>query len=295
MQDLLETFAELRPLLFSIAYRMTGTRADAEDVLQEAYLRYRQASARVAIESPKAFLSKTVSRLALDTLKAAHRKRELYVGPWLPEPIVGPAQEPAELAESLSIAFLHLMESLQPAERAAFLLREIFDTDYAEVAATLDTSEANARQLVSRAKQHLRSRRATPRARVEPQQHQQLLGVFVTACAEGDATKLAAVLREDAVLYSDGGGRVRAALNPIYGADRIIRFVLGLRKKGIGTLSGFAALVNGEPGVVLQLDGVPYAIQTIAVDQETGRIGRIYAIMNPDKLTSLRAVPGQPS
>src|SRR5450432_1915692 len=168
-----DPFDELRPRLFSVAYRMTGSRADAEDILQEAFLRW-QAAEQTAIESPKAFLTTVVSRLSLDALKAAHRKREVYIGPWLPEPIVGPVSEPVELAESLSFAFLHLLESLPASERVAFLMREIFDADYKEVAEALETSDANARQLVSRAREHIRARR--PRHRVDPERHQQLLG-----------------------------------------------------------------------------------------------------------------------
>jgi RNA polymerase sigma-70 factor (ECF subfamily) len=186
-----DSFTPLRPLLFSIAYRMTGSRADAEDVLQEAFLRWQSAD-RESIRSEKAFLTTVVSRLSLDALKAAHRKKEVYIGPWLPEPIVGPVSEPVELAESLSFAFLHLLESLPPSERVAFLMREIFEADYQHVAEALETTEANARQLVSRAREHLRSKRQ--RAPVDPAKHQQLLSEFMRACALGDASSLVGLL-----------------------------------------------------------------------------------------------------
>jgi RNA polymerase sigma-70 factor (ECF subfamily) len=277
-----DPFAGVRPLLFSIAYRMTGTRADAEDVLQEAFLRWQSAD-RSAVESPKAFLTTVVSRLSLDVLKAAHRKREVYTGPWLPEPIVGPVSEPVELAESLSFAFLHILESLSAEERVAFLMREVFDAPYSEVAEALETTEVNSRQLVSRARAHLRSRR--PRHRVDPKVHQQLLGEFVRACGEGDATALVGLLKEDAILYSDGGGKTSAALKPIYGADRIIRFMLGLHRKLPGRLGGYAAQINGSPGAVVTLDGQVHSVVTVEPDGD--RIRSVYFVLNPDKLQLL--------
>jgi RNA polymerase sigma-70 factor (ECF subfamily) len=273
-----DPFNELRPLLFSIAYRMTGTRVDAEDAVQEAYLRW-QASDQKTIESPRAFLTTVISRICIDLLKSARRKREVYVGPWLPEPIVGSAAEPAELAESLSIAFLHVLESLTPSERVAFLMHDVFDASYSDVAEALDTSGANARQLASRAREHLRERR--PKVRVEREKQEKLLWAFLKACAEGDAAALFGLLKQDAVLVSDGGGKTRAALKPIYGADRIVRFMIGLRNKGL-SLEAFPVEVNGDPGVLLTIEGRPYIIQTIEVDN--GQIGTIFNVMNPDKL-----------
>jgi RNA polymerase sigma-70 factor (ECF subfamily) len=277
-RDHIDPFTQLRPLLFSIAYRMTGSRADAEDAVQEAYLRWRSAD-RGSIESPRAFLTTVISRICLDLLKSAHRNREVYVGHWLPEPIVGPVTEPAELAESLSFAFLHVLESLSPAERVAFLMHDIFDASYSEVADAIGTSGANARQLASRAREHLRARR--PKARVEREKHQKLLWAFVQACSEGDSSALVGMLKQDAVLYSDGGGKTRAAINPIFGADRIMRFILGLRAKGLGELKAFPAEVNGEPGVAITRNGLPYMIHTINVEDD--RIQNIFYIMNPDK------------
>ena len=260
---------------------MTGTRADAEDAVQETYLRW-QAADRDAIQSPKAFLMTVISRICVDLLKSAQRKREVYVGSWLPEPIVGPSTEPVELAESLSFAFVHLLESLSPSERVAFLMHDVFDASYREVAEALETSDANARQLASRAREHLRVRR--PKACAQPEKHQQLLWAFLQACEQGDASALVGLLKQDAVLYSDGGGKVRAAINPIYGADRIIRFVLGLRRKGLGDLRGFPVEVNGTPGAAVTLDGRPYLIHAIEVEDDL--IRTVYYVMNPDKLPS---------
>ena len=275
-----DPFTELRPLLFSIAYRMTGTRADAEDAVQETYLRW-QAADRSSIQSPKAFLMTVISRICVDLLKSAQRQREVYVGSWLPEPIVGPSTEPVELAESLSFAFLHLLESLSPSERVAFLMHDIFDASYREVAEALETSDANARQLASRAREHLRERR--PKARAKRERHQQLLWAFIQACEQGDASALVGLLKQDAVLYSDGGGKVRAAINPIYGADRIIRFIVGLHNKQLGELRGFPVEVNGAPGAALTLDGRPYLIHSIEVEDDL--IQTVFYVMNPDKLS----------
>ena len=274
----IEQFAELRPLLFSIAYRMTGSRADADDILQEAFLRWQRVELST-VESPRAFLTTVVSRLSLDTLKAAYRKREVYAGPWLPEPIVGPVSEPLELAESLSFAFLHVLESLSAQERVAFLMREVFDAEYKEIASVLDTGETNVRKLVSRAREHLRERR--PRKTCDAQSQAPLLAAFMQACAEGDSSTLVQLLKDDATLYTDGGGRVNAARNPIYGAERIIRFILGVRAKGLGRFSGYPLLVNGAPGAVVTLNGAPNAIVTFEL--EDNRIHSLYYVLNPDK------------
>lgn len=273
-------FQELRPLLFSLAYRMLGTRADAEDVLQDAYLRWQSARAE-EVRSPKSYLTTVVARLALDSLKAAHRKRETYVGPWLPEPLVEPlGAQPVEMAESLSLAFLHLLESLSPAERVAFLLREVFDAEYDEVAAALETSEANSRQIVARARKHIHDRR--PRFAVDRERQMAVLQEFLAACATGDPAQLTALLAEDAVCYSDGGGKVSAALNPIFGAERIARFVIGIGKKLPGITVQFAE-INGEAGVVLMDAGKAFGVMAVDVTP-AGRVGGLYVVMNPDKL-----------
>src|SRR5262252_6613031 len=188
-------FQDLRPLLFSLAYRMMGTRADAEDVVQDAYLRW-QSAVGEDVRSPKSYLTTVVSRLALDGLKSAYRKRETYVGPWLPEPVVEPlGTRPMEMAESLSMAFLRLLESLSPAERVAFLLREVFDASYEEVAAALETSEANSRQIVTRARKHVQDHR--PRFHVDRDRQAAVLREFLTACANGDTARLTSLVAQD--------------------------------------------------------------------------------------------------
>ena len=273
-------FQGLRPLLFSLAYRMLGTRADAEDVVQDAYLRWQSAAAE-PIRSPKSYLTTVVARLSLDALKSARRKRETYVGPWLPEPLVEPlGTEAVEMAESLSLAFLHLLESLTPAERVAFLLREVFDAEYDQVAAALETSEPNCRQIVARARKHIQDRR--PRFAVDRDRHTAVLRQFLAACATGDPSQLTAMLSQDAVLYSDGGGKVSAALNPILGADRVARFLIGIGKKLAG-VSVQLAEVNGETGAVLFEGGKAFSVMGIELDAE-GRISGLYSVSNPDKL-----------
>jgi len=266
-------------MLFSLAYRMLGTRADAEDIVQEAWLRW-QSAGDENIRSPKSFLTTVVARLSLDALKAAHRKRETYTGPWLPEPLIDPpGTRPIEMAELLSIAFLHILEWLSPAERVAFLLREAFDADYDEIAATLDTSESNSRQLVTRARKHIEERR--PRFPVDRARHQHMLEQFLTACATGDPAQLAHLLSEDVILYSDGGGKVPAALNPIYGPQRVTKLLLGLARKDGAEYSFTFADVNGEPGVVLEGNGAP-TVLTIQLNRE-GQLDRLFLMRNPEK------------
>ena len=275
-------FEEFRPLLFSLAYRMLGTRSDAEDIVQDAWLRWRDASSD-EIRQPKSYLTTIVARLALDSLKSARRQRETYVGEWLPEPIVEPpGSSSAEMAESLSLAFLHILETLTPDERVAFLLREVFDADYAEIAGTLETSESNCRQLIARARKHIRDRR--PRFKVDRARQQSVLQQFLSACQTGDPSKLLPLLSPEVVLHSDGGGKAAATINPIYGPDKISRFFRGLANKGIG--AGFTAKlvdVNGDPGALL-LDGS--TLDTVVSIQLTavGQIQRIFLVRNPDKL-----------
>lgn len=275
-------FNEARPMLFGLAYRMLGMRADAEDVVQDAFLRW-QAARPQDVTSPRAYLTTITARLALDQLKSARVKRETYVGTWLPEPLVNhPSPDRMELAESLSVAFLHLLESLTPPERAAFLLREVFDADYDEVAAVLETSEANSRQLVARARRHLQERR--PRFTADRAKQEEALSRFLTACSTGDMTALRALLRDDVVQYSDGGGKVYAAINPIYGADRVVRLIGGLLRKTAGVLGGRPVEVNGQPGFFFTLDGKPLSVLTLDLD-ESGRIRAIYQVVNPEKIS----------
>jgi RNA polymerase sigma-70 factor (ECF subfamily) len=273
-------FQELRPLLFALAYRMLGTRADAEDVVQDAYVRWHSAAA-AEVRSPRSYLTTVVARLALDELKAARRKRETYVGPWLPEPLVEPkGTQTMEMADSLSLAFLRLLESLSPSERVAFLLREVFDAGYEEVAAALETTEANSRQIVARARKHIQDRR--PRFSVDHARQSAALSEFLAACATGDPSRLTALLSDDVVLYADGGGKVRAALNPIFGADRVVRFLVGVGRKMPALTVEFAE-VNGTAGAILLDAGRPYGVITLDVTAD-GRIANLYLVSNPDKL-----------
>ena len=252
-------FEEFRPLLFSLAYRMLGTRADAEDIVQDAYLRWRNASTE-DVRAPKSYLTTVVARLSLDSLKSARRKRETYVGEWLPEPIVEASGSSAvEMAESLSLAFLHVLETLSPDERVAFKMREVFDADYAEIAATLETSEANCRQLIARARKHVRDRR--PRFKVDRARQQSMLAQFLAACQTGDASRLLPLLSSDVILHSDGGGKVRATINPIYGADKVSRFFEGITKKG-ATATQIRS-VNGDPGALLMHGDDPNTVISI--------------------------------
>jgi len=230
-----------------------------------------------------------VSRLSLDALKLARRKREVYTGPWLPEPLIEPVgAQRLEMAESLSIAFLHVLEQLSPTERVAFLLREVFETSYTELARTLETSEDNCRQIVARAKKHVRN--GQPRFNVDHDQHSQVLQEFVVACASGNVAQLSKLLREDAVLFSDGGGKVRAALNPIVGAERITRFFMGLGNKGeLRGLHAEFTTVNREPAILVFADNTLESVINLELD-DSGRIVRIFLLVNPDKLP--RIFPG---
>ncbi len=263
---------------------MIGSAAEAEDILQEAFVRFAESDSK--IESVRAFLTTVVVRLCLDHLKSARARRETYVGPWLPEPLVS-HQEPApgpdartELAESLSLAFLVLLERLSPLERAAFLLREVFDQPFEEVATVLGTSEAACRQLVARARAHVDENR--PRFKTTDAKKQELLMAFLAACATADATALERLLAADVVARSDGGGKVHAALKPIFGRDRVARFIFGVLKKA--PPEGFAemAWVNGEPGLVLR---TPENIVTVVTLSTAGdQISDIWIVVNPDKL-----------
>lgn len=274
-----------RPLLFSIAYRMLGSVLDAEDVVQEAYLRWQRAP-RAEIRSPKAYLSAVVTRLCIDQLRSAKARREEYVGPWLPEPLpTEPAPDAAVLDESLSMAFLVLLESLNPTERAVFLLREVFDYDYGEISHLVDKSEENCRQIARRARQSVAARR--PRFESSPEQEERLMGSFLEACVSGDMDSLVSLLSEDVTLWSDGGGKTRAALNPIHGADKVARFFSGILRKAPPGIVVRRARVNGRPGLIGYFeDGRPQSVATF--DAVEGRIRAIRLVVNPEKL---RAVP----
>ena len=275
-------FEPHRRFLQGLAYRMLGSVAEAEDVAQDAFLRWREID-RSLVAEPRAYLARVVTRLCLDRMKSAHARREQYVGPWLPEPVVA---EPAQfLADDLSVALLLALERLSPLERAAFLLHDVFAMDYADGGDVIDRSEAACRQLAARAREHVRDDRA--RYATDAAEARQIADAFVAASATGDVGALANLLARDVVLYSDGGGKRAAALRPIIGKERIIRFCVALRAKGA---SWFRAdrveptPLNGLPGFVFHADEGP---ETLAIEVADGAIVAIYAVRNPDKLRHL--------
>ena len=266
----------------ALAYRMLGSLAGAEDAVQEAYVRW-HATDRTRIQSPRAFLSRVVTRLCLDELKSARSRRETYVGPWLPEPVLDDealaVEAENEYADDLSVALLLTLERLSPLERAAFLLHDVFDLSFAEVGETLGRGEAACRQLAARAREHVRS--ARPRFQRSAEEGTELATAFHRATQTGDLAALTKFLARDAVLYTDGGGKRAAALNPIYGADRIIRFLAGTTRKA-GPVRMKAARINGLPGMIIaEEDG---QITTTAYETHDGEITAIYVVRNPDKL-----------
>jgi RNA polymerase sigma-70 factor (ECF subfamily) len=280
-----EVFGRYRPLLFSVAYGMLGSVMDAEDVVQEAFLRW-QRMPRAEVRSPKAYLSAVVTRLCIDHLRSARSRREEYVGPWLPEPLLADrsAREPAVVDETLSMAFLVLLESLTPVERAVFLLREIFDYEYEEISRLVGKSEANCRQIARRARESVAARR--PRFESSPEQEESLTQSFLAACLDGDMEGLLALLSEDATLYSDGGGKTRAALNPIRGAEKVARFLAGILDKVPPGFVVRRTRVNGHPGLVGYFgDGSPHSVTTLEVVDEN--IRAIHLVVNPEKLASV--------
>jgi RNA polymerase sigma-70 factor (ECF subfamily) len=277
-----DTFAPHRRFLIGVAYRMLGSIADAEDIVQDAYLRWRDVD-HAAIAEPRAYLARIVSRLCLDRMKSAVVRREQYVGTWLPDPVeAAPAQT---LADDLSVALLLALERLSPLERAAFLLHDVFDMDYAEVAAAIERSEPATRQLAARAREHVRDDR--PRYPPSPDDARALTEAFLRAAATGDVTALASSLADDAVLYTDGGGKRNAALNPIVGRDKIVRFFEAVARKQAWLFAEMQVRVttlNGLPGFVFH---TPEGTETLAFETADGRITALYGIRNPDKLAHL--------
>jgi len=282
-------FEEHRQLLFGVAYRMLGTIAEAEDAVQDAYLRFRAHEG--AVHNPRSFLVTVVTRLCLDQLKSARATREQYIGPWLPEPLVlragaGPSPEDTVTGhESVSFAFLVMLEELGPVERAVFLLREVFDYDYGDIAQVVQKSEAACRQVFHRARQRLAERQHRHTASYS--QRLALTARFLQAVTEGDMAGLLELLSADVVAYSDGGGKAAAAINPIFGADRVARFTVGVaRKLPAGPVE--AVDVNGDPGVLLcTKSGRIDTLLLLDVDEQ-GAVRTIYAVRNPDKLARVR-------
>jgi RNA polymerase sigma-70 factor (ECF subfamily) len=282
-----DPLAPHRGRLLGLAYRMLGSRSDAEDIVQDAYLRFAGAQ---DVHNAEAFLVTVVTRLCLDRLKSARAQREVYVGPWLPEPVFDAeglsADAATELADDLSFALLLALDRLSPLERAAFLLHDVFDTPFSEIAAMLDRSEAACRQLATRARRAVRDERPAPAA--TPDNHARLLQAFGEAVTSGDVARLAELLREDAVAITDGGGRKTAARNPIQGADKIARFFIGLAAKNAGhEIRVEPTMINGAIGALLYLDGELDHTMSMAISGE--KIAAIYIVRNPDKLRHLPA------
>lgn len=282
----MDDFQSHRPLLFSIAYRMTGSASEAEDIVQESYLRAR-AAAPADLRSPKAYLSTIVTRLCLDHLKSARARREQYIGPWLPEPLLTAGTAPelisAERRDLVSTAMLVLLEALNPHERAVFLLREVFEYEYAEIAAMLALSPANCRQIFHRAQARLAERR--PRFEPSREAQQRLVERFVRACGEGDLAALTEMLAADVVAWSDGGGKVTAARQPVVGRDKVIRFLVGSLGKTVETFHTELAELNGAPGVLV-FNGERFWY-TVSFTIAGTRIQAMHAVLNPDKLAFL--------
>lgn len=283
--DGLTTFETHRPLLFSIAYRMLGSVMEAEDMVQEAFLRW-QAVAQTAVQSPPAYLNTVVTRLCLDQLKAARSQRETYIGPWLPEPLLTAEAPPAMVAkkEMISMAFLVLLEQLSPVERAVFLLRELFEYEYGEIAAVVERSEEHCRQLYSRAKKHL----VAPRPRFTPALAEQtrLVQGFQRAMQTGDVGALTALLAEDVCHWSDGGGKVTAARRPLLGREAVLRFYNGLWRQRPADLRTELAEVNGEMALLFFVGQALYSLFVFEVTE--GQITAVRSVLNPDKLRHLR-------
>jgi RNA polymerase sigma-70 factor, ECF subfamily len=282
-----DPLAPHRGRLLGLAYRMLGSRSDAEDVVQDAYLRFAGAQ---DVHNAEAFLVTVVTRLCLDRLKSAKVQREVYVGPWLPEPVFDAeglsADAATELADDLSFALLLALDRLSPLERAAFLLHDVFDTPFPEIAAMLDRTEAACRQLASRARRAVRDNRPAPAK--TPDNHARLLQAFGEAVASGNVAQLAELLRADAVALTDGGGRKTAARNPIIGAEKVARFFIGIAAKNAGhEIRIEPAMINGAVGALLYLDGELDHTMSMAIDGE--KIAAIYIVRNPDKLRHLPA------
>jgi RNA polymerase sigma-70 factor, ECF subfamily len=281
-KDPAQAFEAVRSRLFGLAYRMLGSRADAEDVVQETYVRWHQAD-RGVVENPEAWLVTAATRLAIDRLRRLKTEREAYVGPWLPEPIVSDTSmpdRPLELATDLSMAMLTLLETLAPEERAAFLLHDVFDVDYDRIAGILGRNEAACRQMIHRARQRVRGERK--RFESSSSDKLALLEKFKSAVKASDEHALVALFAPDAVWTADGGGKTAASPRPLLGRETIVKLLLGLRRIWPANRTMELSVVNGEPGFVFREEGRTVAV--VAFDMSEGRIDSVYAVVNPDKL-----------
>lgn len=281
-------FEAERARLTRLAYRMLGERGAAEDVVQETWLRWAKTDTST-INNPAAWLTRAASRLAIDALRKAKARREDYIGPWLPEPEVTPFEtdedSETERAERVSLGFLHVLERLTPDERAAFILHDAFDCGYDEIAVALNKTEVACRKLVSRARERVRSGR--PRFETDRAQQQRIVSAFMAAAFTGDAAKMKALLTEDAIVYSDGGGKVRAALRPLVGPEDAVQVLMNVARKYKDVAgNGFAVTVNGQFGLAIETAEGLNTIYT--ADIENGRIARLFILRNPDKLDRAR-------
>jgi RNA polymerase sigma-70 factor (ECF subfamily) len=279
-----EVFAEHRGLLFTVAYEMLGSAADAEDVLQESWLRWADVL-HDEVRDPRAYLVRVVTRQSLNRLRTLQRQRETYVGPWLPEPLLTAPDvvEDVELADSVSFAMLVVLETLSPLERAVFVLREVFGFEYDEIAAATERTPTAVRQLASRARKHVEARR--PRTTV-PSDTEEITARFLLAASSGEIQPLMDLLAPDVVLLSDGGGKKQAALRPLHGADKVARWFVGVLRKEADVEFGVEwTHANGHPAALLYADGELDSVGTVYV--EDGRITQIYLVRNPDKLAGL--------
>jgi len=277
-----ETFVAQRNLLFTVAYEMLGSATDAEDVLQETWLRWVEVDL-AQVRDQRAYLVRITTRQALNRLRAMKRRKEAYVGPWLPEPLLTAPDvaEDVELAESVSMALMLVLETLSPTERAVFVLREVFEFGYDEIATAVDKSPSAVRQIAHRARQHVDARR--PREVVSASQTRAALESFQHALETGELQGLLDVLAPDVVWVGDGGGVKRAALRPVIGADKVARFFLGGSAKAHGTLTSEPTMINGTPGLLVRLDGELDGVLAVRVEQT--RIIGLYYVRNPEKLT----------
>lgn len=287
-----QVFEEQRSYLFAIAYRLLGSVGDAEDVVQEAFLRWKRDGERReggTVRSARAYLATIVVRLCMDQLRSARARREVYVGPWLPEPLLTSGHtdltDSLVLRESLSFAFLLMLENLLPLERAVFVLREVFDYDYAEIAAMVGKSEANCRQVFHRARQHLAERRLNARFEATREQQEEVTREFLRAASTGEVQHLVRLLADDAVLVTDGGGKGFAALQPVRTADHVARGFLGALRR-LPPDRVWIDEVNGQPALVAEREGRIFAVLLLEVEE--GVVQRLYSVVNPDKLRQLQ-------